>query len=245
MQMRTYFFPTHVYVCAVQDQGFFLDLKRNEYLSAPLQELRRLSRVVQGWPAELGAWDVPGEEASSAIESTMAELARNHILCVKPSRIPRLELLPGPSARQAILEVGATEYPPVFRFYLLSFLKAALVATYFLSFRSLYSAVRRIERRQARNAAVHRSFDTQKTRRLVEIFKRLQPLLPPTRTPCLVRSLVLLEFLAAYGQFPRLVFGVQAHPFNAHCWIQQDDVVFNSTLEHVLQFTPMNGRCSA
>jgi hypothetical protein len=241
----TYFFPTHVYVCAVADQGFFLDLKRNEYLAAPLHELQRLSRFVHGWPTELGTGEVRSEGAADVIESTLAELARNHILCAKPSRARRLELLPGPPARKALLEFGATDYPPVFRLYLFSFLKAALVARYFLSARSLYSTVRRIERRQARNAAAHGSYDLHKTRRLVEIFKRLQPLLPPTRTPCLVNSVALLEFLAAHGQFPRLVFGVQAHPFNAHCWIQHDDVVFNSTLEHVLQFTPMNGRCSA
>ena len=46
--MPTYFFPAHVYVCAVQDQGFFLNLKRNEYLSAPLDELQSLSRCEIG-----------------------------------------------------------------------------------------------------------------------------------------------------------------------------------------------------
>ncbi len=243
--MPRYFFPTHVYACAVADQGFFLDLKQNEYLSAPLHELRRLSGFVHGWPAELGSGAAGSERPAPAIESTIAELARNHILCVKPSRVRQLEVPSGLPARKALLEYGATEYPPVFRPYLLSFLKAAIVARYLLSVRSLYSTVRRIERRQARSATAHRSCELQKTRRLVEIFKRLAPLLPPTRTPCLVNSIALLEFLAAYGQFPRLVFGVQAHPFNAHCWIQHDDTVFNSTLEHVLQFTPMNARRSA
>lgn len=238
--MPTYFFPDHVYVCAVQDQGFFLDLKRNEYLSAPLGELQSLSRCVAGWPAELADRDVTIEAA--ATQSTIADLARNHILCTKPARVRSLELPPGPPARKALLEYGATGYSPVFRFYLLSFLKAALVARYFISVRSLYSMMRRNERRQARAAASHGSCDLATTRGLVEVFKRLQPLLPPTRTPCLVNSVTLLEFLAAHGQFPRLVFGVQAHPFNAHCWIQHDDVVFNSTLQHVQQFTPMNGR---
>ena len=238
--MPTYFFPDHVYVCAVQDQGFFLDLKRNEYLSAPLGELQSLSRCVAGWPVELGDRDVTIEAA--ATQSTIADLARNHILCTKPAHARSLELPPGPPARKALLEYGATGYPPVFRFYLLSFLKAALVARYYISVRSLYSMMRRNERRQARAAASHGSCDLAMTRGLVEVFKRLQPLLPPTRTPCLVNSVTLLEFLAAHGQFPRLVFGVQAHPFNAHCWIQHDDVVFNSTLQHVQQFTPMNGR---
>jgi Transglutaminase-like superfamily len=105
--------------------------------------------------------------------------------------------------------------------------------------------MRRIERRRARQVASRCSGDLPALRRLVQVFKRLQPLLPPTETPCLVHSLTLLEFLAAYGHFPRLVFGVQAHPFSVHCWIQHDEVVLNSSLEHVQQFTPMNGGCRA
>jgi hypothetical protein len=43
MRTPAYFFPAHVYVCAIQDQGFFLDLKRNDYLPVPLCELQSLS----------------------------------------------------------------------------------------------------------------------------------------------------------------------------------------------------------
>jgi hypothetical protein len=243
MQTPAYFFPAHVYVCAIQDQGFFLDLKHNEYLSAPLRDLQSLSGFVYGWPAELSVCAAPADEAQRS--STITELMHNHILSVKPSRGRKLQPPPGPPAGRVLLEHGMSDYPPVFRIHLWFFLKAALVARYFLSVRSLYSMMCRIEQRRAREVAADRSGDLPAMRRLVEVFKRLQPLLPPTGTPCLVHSLTLLEFLAAYGQFPRLVFGVQAHPFTAHCWIQHEDVVLNSTLEQVLQFTPMNGGCRA
>ena len=243
MQTPAYFFPAHVYVCAIQDQGFFLDLKRNDYLSAPLRDLQSLSSCVHGWPAELSVCAAAGDEAQRI--STITELMHNHIISVKPSRGRRLESLPGSPASKVLLEHGMSDYPPVFRIHLLSFLKAALVARYFLSVRSLYSMMCRIEQRRARQVAARRSGDLPAMRHLVPVFKRLQPLLPPTETPCLVNSLTLLEFLAAYGHFPRLVFGVQAQPFTAHCWIQHDDVVLNSSLEHVLQFTPMHGGCRA
>jgi hypothetical protein len=239
MRTPAYFFPAHVYVCAIQDQGFFLDLKRNDYLSVPLRELQSLSSFVHDWPAELSACAAPGDEAQR--NSTIADLTHNHLLSVRPSCGRRWESPPGPPASKVLLEHGISDYPPVFRTHLFSFLKAALVARYFLSVRSLYSMMCRIERRRARQVTARRSDDLPAMRHLVQLFKRLQPLLPPTETPCLVHSLTLLEFLAAYDHFPRLVFGVQAHPFSAHCWIQHDDVVLNSTLEHVLQFTPMNG----
>ena len=242
-QKPTWFFPAHVYVCAIQDQGFFLDLKRNEYLSAPLCELQSLSRSVDGWPRDFNAVDPQGKETSS--QSAIDELARNHILSAKPLRLNKLEAPPGPPARGALRNYGSFEYSHIFFFHLFTFLKAAILARYFLSVRSLYAMMRRIERRRLRESAARGSGDLATMRRLVEVFMRLQPLLPPTQTPCLVNSITLLEFLATYGQFPRLVFGVQSHPFCAHCWIQHGDVVLNSALEQVRQFTPMNGRRQA
>jgi len=108
--------------------------------------------------------------------------------------------------------------------------------------RSLLAMLNRIERRRLKGSVGYGSGDLPRMRDLVEVFMRLQPLLPPSQTPCLVNSLTLLEFLAAHGLFPRLMFGIQSHPFAAHCWLQHEDMVLNSTLEQVIQFTPMNGR---
>ena len=238
METPTHFLPAHVYVCASQDQGFFLDLKRNQYLSTTLQELSGLSRRVHGWPADLGG-DAREETAGELIETTITELTRNQLLSRKPSRARKALALPCPPAQKALLEQGLTRYPAVFRLHLLSFSKAVLIAKYCLSVRSLYSTVRRIERRRTRHARATQPRDLQAMRSLVEIFRRLRPLLPPTHTPCLVNSVALIEFLAAHGQFPRLVFGVQAHPFGAHCWVQHDDIVLNSSVGEVLQFTPI------
>jgi Transglutaminase-like superfamily len=233
MDVPTLFLPTHVYARAVEDQAVFLDLKRNEYLSTTLRELQGLSRFVHEWPRELQTGEV-GKDAERAVEA----LTRNQLLYAKPSRTRKADISLSLPARRTLLEYSPTRYPPALR-YMLSFLKAALIAKYFLSVRSLYATVNRIQRRQARNAVSPQPYDLQTTRQLVEAFKRLRPLLPPTRTPCLVNSVVLLEFLAAHGQFPRLVFGVQVHPFSAHCWVQHADIVLNSTLEDVLKFTPI------
>jgi len=238
--MPTWFFPHHVYVCAIHDQGFFLDLKRNEYLSAPLSKLQSLSRRVHGWPPEFATGELPKDESSG--ESTITELAKNHILTLKPSSTCKFDSPPTPHARKVLRERGATEYPPVFTSHLITFLKSALIARYFLSMRSLLAMLNRIERRRLKGSVAYGSGDLPRMRDLVEVFMRLQPLLPPSQTPCLVNSLTLLEFLAAHGLFPRLLFGVQSHPFAAHCWLQHEDMVLNSTLEQVIQFTPMNGR---
>ena len=56
---------------------------------------------------------------------------------------------------------------------------------------------------------------------------------------CLLRSLALQRFLARNGHPSTFVFGIKMHPFAAHCWIQQEDVLLNDTLETVGAFRPI------
>lgn len=56
---------------------------------------------------------------------------------------------------------------------------------------------------------------------------------------CLPRSLALKRHLGRLGTGSRLVFGVQARPFKAHCWLQRADRVLNDTIETVRDFTPI------
>ena len=56
---------------------------------------------------------------------------------------------------------------------------------------------------------------------------------------CLVRSLAFLRICLRRGFAPNLVFGVQASPFSAHCWVQQSEAVLNDSIENVRPFTPI------
>lgn len=56
---------------------------------------------------------------------------------------------------------------------------------------------------------------------------------------CLIRSLAFLSMAAHAGRSPSLVFGVQARPFSAHCWIEEDGVLLNDRLENVQPYTPI------
>jgi Transglutaminase-like superfamily len=237
-----FFLPAHVYVCAVQEQVFFFDLKRNRHLSAPLHELRGIDRFVRGWPPGLTAQDNPTDPSGTEVDSraAAADLSRHHLLSSKRSRDGRIGARSTcPVAQRALPGRGATEYPDVCWRHLLSFLKAAIIARYRFSVCSLYSTVRRIQRLRARRWAISESVDLPALQHLITVFRRLQPVLCPTPAPCLLHSIALLEFLAAQGYFPRLVLGVQARPFGWQSWLQHDDVVLNANLEDVLTFTPV------
>jgi hypothetical protein len=73
---------------------------------------------------------------------------------------------------------------------------------------------------------------------LLHTFEVVRPFYPRPYL-CLFDSLALIGYLAKQGQFPWLVFGVIAEPFQAHCWVQDGDMVINDTLDRVFPYTPI------
>lgn len=56
---------------------------------------------------------------------------------------------------------------------------------------------------------------------------------------CLVRALAVYLICARCGFRPKLVFGVIAHPFAAHCWVQFENRVLVGGFEHARLYTPI------
>ena len=57
---------------------------------------------------------------------------------------------------------------------------------------------------------------------------------------CLFDSLALINFLSHYRLRARLVFGVHLAPFDAHCWVQVEDIVLDDALDNVRDYnTPI------
>lgn len=73
---------------------------------------------------------------------------------------------------------------------------------------------------------------------IADLFERGMRLLPIKRI-CLADSLALLRFAARRGFAPALVFAVEAYPFQAHCWVQQEDLVLNDVLADIIRFRPV------
>ncbi|MFX7883059.1 lasso peptide biosynthesis B2 protein, partial [Acinetobacter baumannii] len=59
------------------------------------------------------------------------------------------------------------------------------------------------------------------------------------RPLCLPDSIAFLRFAIRRGYAPRLVFGVEAFPFTAHCWVQDGSVVLTDALDHASRFKPI------
>lgn len=75
--------------------------------------------------------------------------------------------------------------------------------------------------------------------RRVQVFRAWLPWAPFPGV-CLYRSRMLLSFLRRAGLTATWVFGVRTWPFEAHCWLQVDDLVLDDTLDNVLNFSPIH-----
>jgi len=80
--------------------------------------------------------------------------------------------------------------------------------------------------------------DTPELRRQVLAFRQWLPWAPFPGV-CLFRSRMLLAFLRKSGLNATWVFGVRTWPFEAHCWLQVEDLVLDDTLDNVRNFTPI------
>jgi hypothetical protein len=232
--MPRYALASHVFACLDGDQVVLLDLKQDRYFSFDSAKSRGLHAIVAGWPVQ------PGEEtAEVAASARIAESLLERGLLVRPecptgSPSPAL-----PKAKNELLPDDYLESPSRRLGHLGAFVAATAIATLMLRVRSLERAVHRVRRRKARRQPQSVTFDAERTRELMTVFADLRPFLFSSRDQCLFESLVLIEFLALYGVFPSWVFGVRARPFAAHCWVQQESVVLNDTLEHLGRYTPI------
>lgn len=100
--------------------------------------------------------------------------------------------------------------------------------------RSLRSNLTDVERWRLARPATQRGNLTALAR-LFSAYRRLVPL----ANKCLPDTLAFLRFTGRRGHFPRLVFGVEAWPFAAHCWAQSDEIVLNDALDHARSFSPI------
>lgn len=95
-----------------------------------------------------------------------------------------------------------------------------------------------LDRLAARRRRTTPSPPTTNLEQLAQRFARCRRLVP-LRPLCLPDSIAFLWFAMRRGHAPRLVFGVEAFPFTAHCWVQDGDVILTDALDHAGRFKPI------
>ncbi len=235
--MRQPAVASHVFLCVDGEYVVLLDLRRDRYWALEAARTQRLAGIIPGWP--VGAKDQSSNAAAAESMEEVRVLAEKGLLCddvhtgkdatpVSPGPVVR-QLLPDGSGGHVRIDAGST----------LNFLLAATRAAARIRCNSLEQVVTCARRRKEDHAGRSLDFDMARAEQLVVTFARLRPLLFSARDACLFSSLVLIELFARHDLFPQWVFGVRTRPFAAHCWVQQDGVLFNDTVEHVSRYTPI------
>jgi hypothetical protein len=140
-----------------------------------------------------------------------------------------------PRPERTLVEFDLDTRPRARAAHLLRFARSCLRAQLSLKLAPMQSIVEAVRERKARL----RHGPVAEIRPLVAAFIRLRPLFYSVRAACLLDSLTLLHFLGAEGIGPEWVFGVKTEPFDAHCWVQQGEVILNDVPDRVRQYSPI------
>jgi hypothetical protein len=119
-----------------------------------------------------------------------------------------------------------------------SFLVASRRAHLALRECSLEETTRALRARRQERPFEQLSPESSKAKGLVRDFFSLRPLFPRNYL-CLFDSLALLNFLLMHRISASWVFGVQAEPFAAHCWLQVGSTVLNDTVDNTSMYKPV------
>jgi hypothetical protein len=236
--MGRYALADHVFVCLNGEHLVILDLKEDRYWALEAAQTAGLGGLVNGWPVRASdrgrIVDPPLPETMTAIEVLLGRGLLTQGISPGKDATPVTAIVP---KRELVSESDTSAGSRLGSW--LTFFTASAFAKLALRTWPFERVIRRVKRRKELLGPSAKPLDAERARKLVEAFARYRVFLFSSKDECLYDSLALLEFLARYRIYPDWVFGVQTRPFAAHCWVQQGDIVFNDTVEHVTGYSPI------
>jgi hypothetical protein len=249
--MPQYALARHVFVCMQGEHVVFLDVRKDRYFALESARTAGLGEFVPGWPVPIlltqeHAQCVGAPSARVAAESfdrgtlsaVISLLLEKEILtsAVNGKAVTLAESAP---LRGEISGESLDDSPRIGVVRLPRFVAASIRARLLLKYRTFESVIARVSERIQRSAPEEATLDEARIHELIAAFATVRPFFFAAKDACLFDALALSEFLAGYRVFPRWVFGVQARPFAAHCWLQLGGLVLNDTVDHVRRYTPI------
>lgn len=248
--MLRYYLPKHVFLTVVDTSVIFLDLQNDKYIcldpekSIDLISLLSISKrnlpasVISVFKRDVVKHDGKFAEVNDGIKKLAEDLICHNLLTDDPINAVEYPLL---SIKVPELDLSGYEFdnrPNIQIGHVVNFFIACSLAFYKVRFYTTEKMVGSVKYRKRRRQNPLIS-DLDNIRDLVEIFKILRPLFYTSKDHCLFDSLALIEFMARYGIYPTWIFGVKMGPFRAHCWVQDNNFIYNETLDQAHYFTPI------
>lgn len=237
MDATMYFLSKDCYVCNTQGYWIVLNLSRDKYMCVTHANLASIGSRIYGWQYRNDSIE-NHQNLDDGRDRLMESLVAKGVLTCNSDE-GKAFVESKNTVSETAITLPASIGPAKARFLnVAQFFLACAKMDWCLRKGELALALARIKRRRLRAGSSTSPLEDSKATRLIAIFKDLRPLYPRPYL-CLFDSLALLEFLAGYHSYPRIVFGVVADPFQAHCWLQEEDTLLNDDLERVGRYRPI------
>jgi hypothetical protein len=197
--------------CVVDERCYFIDLTSNRYFALSRQLSAALLQLQSG-------------EHRGGIEPGLAHLVEN--TANGSDRLAPFMPIP-------LREIDAGEQGRPSTFAAIPTLAAYLAAPGRTSAVPLLTLARKLDAARNRTPATNRRGSLARVAGVVAAAKALVG----DHDLCLRWSYVTARMLIRAGYPARMVFGISAQPFSAHCWAQSEDIVVGDELERVRMYT--------
>jgi len=237
------YLASHVHTCLTGGQLVLLDLRRDEYLGLAGEDAHALAAHVCDWPVVPVSDGSRQRSSEERVRRRLEQLVAKSILTSTPQS-KRITPPPVPIVQSALVQERPGIRPHVRARDVVGLVLASMRTRRHLRSGTLESAVEHVRLRKESRAGAYGMKTAEperddQVRDAVAAFLYLRPLLFRSKNNCLFDSLALIEYLARRRVFPTWVFGVSVTPFSAHCWVQEETVVFNDSPEHVRRYSPI------
>jgi len=209
--------------CTASGRTIVLDIEADRYFALPPGMDEAFRRAAGGEPCS------PDDDGV-----LQPLLARGMLIEQTQAPDTDLSIRIMPASRDVVASVGQRPGPSM----LMQVAVAQCVLAWRVRLRGLPALIRDIESRKPTAGADVAWRHDDEYARINAAFEALG-LIFRRSDRCLVRSLAFVWICLRRGFAPSLVFGVQASPFSAHCWVQQGETVLNDTVDNVRPFTPI------
>jgi hypothetical protein len=233
--MQPYLLAPHVYPCVSGQHVVLMDLERDKYIAVVPAD--RLAPWVRGWPVGTAQTTDSLHQPDGGPDALVCQMLAHGMLVTDPRLGKPAVPVATARATRSLVEFDLGKRPQVSAAQLWQFARSYLKAQLSLKLRPIQSIVEAVRDRKERCPSRGQDPDPARLRSLVTAFTRLRPLFYTLRAACLLDSLTLLHFLGAEGIHPDWVFGVKTEPFDAHCWVQNGEVVLNDVPDRVRQYS--------
>ena len=147
----------------------------------------------------------------------------------------RASIRPPPQIEAPSRDLLEEQAPHASPTLILRALLAELGAAWALRRKSFHTAIEAARLRKTRNGRAGRDWSLQE----IAAAAAAASFITRSHDRCLVRALAVHSMCIASGARPKLVLGVVAHPFAAHCWVQLGSQVLVGGYEEARLYTPI------